>query len=319
MRASSFTVCILATALCAPLAGVRAHGIDVQTVVAGTAHEALFSLVLSGDAGVAVGAAGQLLESADAGKTWRPVTPAPTPLALLAVGIDSGRAIAVGQQGVILTRSESGRWTAVSSGTDARLLAVSLNSAGRIVAGGAFGVVLKSDDGGTHWASIAPKWADYTEQGADPHVYGVKVDMAGTITIDGEFGLILRSNDGGATWQGLRKGDASLFALDLRDDGGGYAVGQNGTVLRTRDGGSTWQPVDIGSTANLLGVASSANGTVYIVGMHELLASADDGRTWQRTTSPERALPWLAGVAMTAESTAAVAVGYAGRIVRLER
>ena len=198
MRASPLRACLLvvAVALCAPVASLRAEGAAVQTITTGTAHDALFAIAFSGNAGVAVGAGGELLQSGDAGRTSAAVTPMPTAQALLGVAIEADRAIAVGQKGTVLIKSGSDPWTAVKSGTDARLFAVSFNKANRAVAVGAFGTVLKSEDAGKTWSPIAPKWADFNDQGAEPHVYSVKVDAAGTITIAGEFAMVLRSADG---------------------------------------------------------------------------------------------------------------------------
>ena len=78
------------------------------------------------------------------------------------------------------------------------------------------------------------------------------------------------SSGGGASWQALHRGDASIFALELRADGAGYAVGQNGTVLRTADGGASWAAVDAGTQAILLGVHSSADGQVIATGMRDM-------------------------------------------------
>lgn len=273
----AFVSLALALALCAsPIAFGAQASADAQTLRAGTTHEALFAVAFAGDAGVAVGADGELQESVDAGKGWKAVSPAPTSHSLFGVAIDADRTIAVGQLGTILVKPAGGAWAAVKSGTTSRLFAAGENKT-RIVAAGAFGTLIQSADGGMTWTSIAPKWADFTD-GAEPHVFAVKVGSAGAITLAGEFGLILRSDDGGATWVAQHKGEASLFALDLHDDGNGFAVGQDGTVLRTRNDGKTWETLDVGSQANLLGVAFDGN-AIYITGMHDVVASADGGAT----------------------------------------
>jgi photosystem II stability/assembly factor-like uncharacterized protein len=315
MRGRSTLAILLAGVLCASAAAADIG--TIQSLNAGSAHEALFAVSLSGNTGIAVGAAGQLLESADAGAHWKPVV-VPTDQALLGVDINAERALAVGQEGVILVRGADGRWSRSANDSTARLFAVHVNASGMAVATGAFGAVLASKDGGRSWTSISPKWDSFTD-GDEPHIYAVDVDDSGVITIAGEFGLILRSSDGGANWTALHKGNSSLFAMNLRTDGGGYAVGQDGTVLKTADRGTTWQPVDVGTTANLLSVASGDNGAVYITGMHELLSSADNGVTWQHRAAQASAEPWHAGVAMIGGSTNAIAVGDFGQIVRLEK
>ena len=70
------------------LAGGAVYGAApaTATVVSGTAHQALFAVSTHGDAAIAVGAAGAILESADAGKSWKVVRrphsrPCPIPIA----------------------------------------------------------------------------------------------------------------------------------------------------------------------------------------------------------------------------------------------
>jgi photosystem II stability/assembly factor-like uncharacterized protein len=307
MRVALVNLCL---ALCASAASGAQQGVEMQTLRSGTLHDALFAVAFAGNTGIAVGTNGELQESADAGKTWKAVAPAPSKQALFGVAVDAVRAVAVGQLGTILLKPGAGAWSAVKSGTQSRLFAVD-EEAKRIVAAGAFGTVIESEDGGATWTSIAPKWADFTD-GAEPHIFAVKVH-GDAITLAGEFGLILRSDDGGASWHAQHKGDASLFGLDLHDDGQGIAVGQDGAALRTRDDGKTWDALATGSQANLFGVAFAGD-WIFIAGMHEALSSADAGRTWQRFSADQIA-GWMTGVAIVPGPTV-VAVGNAGRIVR---
>lgn len=293
----------------------------IAAVVSGTAHQALFAVAFDGDAGIAVGAGGQMLASQDGGRSWQAVMPALTEQSLLGVAVVSGRAIAVGQAGLIFLRDASGAWRPSTSGTEERLFAVSFNADGVAVAVGAFGKVLKSVDDGLKWTSVAPAWAEgYTEPGLEPHLYDVKVAPDGVITLVGEFGLILRSTDGGQSWAALHKGEASLFALDLRADGVGYAVGQGGVILRTTDGGATWAGVESGSAANLLSVRSSPDGHVVVTAMRDMLAS-DDGLSWRRVEWGDFGSAWYSGVNVVGAGAAenALVVGHSGRIVRITR
>ncbi|MDI3258732.1 MAG: YCF48-related protein [Sinobacteraceae bacterium] len=283
----------------------------------GTTHEALFAVAFEGQIGVAVGATGAILASTDGGKHWKRAPSAPTPLALLGVALAPGHALIVGQKGTILTMDAQGRWQPQVSGTEERLFGVSVNEAGRAVAVGAFGTLLVSDDGGQRWRSAAPNWAQYFPNGEQPHLYAAKVSERGIITVAGEFGLILRSDDGGVTWRTLHQGDASLFSLDLREDGGGYAVGQNGTILRTEDGGKTWSELATETRAILLGVWSDVHGRVVVTGMHELLMSADGGRTWQRPEGDMVTANWFADVQAAPTTSEILAVGRSAQIVRV--
>lgn len=306
--------------LCVLASAVVVQGADagraLAPIVSGNVHDALFAVEFDQQAGVAVGAAGAIYDSRDGGKTWKAVTPAPTPLSLLGVSSSAGRSIAVGQTGLVLTRENDKPWQQADSGSQERLFAVSLNSKGEAVAVGSFGTVLRSQDAGHSWQTIAPDWTPYTTDNQQPHLYTCAIDEAGTVTIAGEFGLILRLTAQSKSWQLLHKGDASLFAMELKADGSGYAVGQSGSVLRTADGGRSWQAQDVGSAAILLGVHASDNGHVLITGMRDAVSSSDGGKTWQHLSDPLVTASWYAGVAQGAGG-ALIAVGNAGQIVRV--
>lgn len=307
----------LALVALAPLAAAAAPAIE--TLRDGTTHEALFAVDVSGKTAVAVGAAGAILESSDGGANWQAAAPV-TALALLGVDIDDSGALAVGQQGLMLKRDGKGSWRQIDAGTPERLFAVHRNASGKAVATGAFGTILKSDDGGEHWQTLAVDWSAYTQDGQQPHLYAAHVDDKGQVTIAGEFGLILRSTDDGASWRKLRQGEASIFAFDLHAPGtASYAVGQVGTVLRSDDGGESWTAVDSGSTANLLSVKSVA-GKVLVAGFRETLVSSDGGQSWKTLEDERFGSLWFAGVANVAagEQTALLAVGQAGRVMRLQ-
>ena len=298
---------------CAPLWAAAA---GLAPVVTGNAHEALFAVATEGNAAIAVGAGGAIVESGDGGKTWKPDADVPTQLSLLAVVLNKGQAIAVGQQGTVLLQTAPGKWTKVDSGNDSRLFGVALGG-GVAATVGSFGTVLRSADGGKSWTSIAPDWSKYTSNGEQPHIYDVAVDDKGVITVAGEFGFILRTADAGKTWQTLHKGSASLFAIDLRPDGVGYAVGQDGALLRSADHGLTWTTLKSGTSAILLGVHSTADGRVVITGMHDMLLSHDDGKSWQHVSGEEVTTTWYEGVASPGSGQPLLAVGHSGEIVQV--
>jgi photosystem II stability/assembly factor-like uncharacterized protein len=292
----------------------------VATVVAGTAHQALFAVAFAGDRGTAVGAAGQILLTEDGGKHWRPSTQSGvTSLSLLGVDVESAGQIAVGQAGTIYVNDTADHWTQVEAPTKERLFAVNMNAHGTAAAVGAFGTIILSDDRGHTWRSIAPAdIAQYSGEGADPHLYAVALDDRGMLTVAGEFGLILRSSDEGKHWTVAHKGDASLFALDLHAGRPGFAVGQSGTILRTTDDGATWSELESHSTANLLGVSADPNGQVIVTAMDTVLRSGDGGSTWNPADWGDFGSAWYAGVQFLGSQPAtAILVGHAGRILRM--
>src|SRR5205085_1036901 len=105
------------------------------------------------------------------------------------------------------------------------------------------------------------------------------------------------------------------FALDLRADGTGYAVGQDGLVLQTLDGGEKWAQLAPATKANLLGVRSMG-ATVVVSAMHDMLASTDGGKSWRHVQAPDVQAAWYSGVAIA--GNVVMAVGHTGRIVKVD-
>ena len=281
----------------------------------GIAHDALYDICFNQNAGLAVGVAGTMFETDDGGKDWRPGTPV-TQSALLGVDCNASWPIAIGQSGTILIRRD-GKWQAAKSGTDARLLSVSVNNAGLAFAVGGFGAVLRSADGGQSWEPIAFDWQELLGDILEPHIYDVEVSETGVVTIVGEFELVMRSSDGGDTWEIMHKGDSSIFAIELNDDGSGYAVGQEGKVLHTTDGGNTWEVGSVGSNANLLDVLTDWEGTVHITGIRTLLRSSDSGKTWAAIDAGDITSRWYQSLGISGSGNVFL-VGHSGRIVQIK-
>ena len=307
-------------------ATASAASVKLHPLLAGTAHDAYFSIALDGEHGIAVGVLGSIAMTADGGKSWKVESDAPTKLALLGVAMAQSHEVVVGQMGLILTRQGTGGWKKVDSGTTNRLLTVAMNHKGEAVAAGAFGTVLKSSDWGQTWAPLKLDWDKLTDQGMgfEPHLYATNVSDDGVITIAGELGLILRSTDAGQTWKVLHTGDsqkhigdASIFAMDLSNPSDSFAVGQSGTILHSTDGGQTWESQSSGTKSILLGVGVLPGGKVYVTGMHEMLFSQDAGASWSQVADPEITASWYAGIVAGPVQGTGIAVGHSGRIVRL--
>ena len=298
-----------------------------------TPHDRLFSVIFDADKGVAVGEAGLIMRSDDAGKTWKRDA-APTELAIIDIASNGARSVAVGQMGLILVNNGDGKWKKVESGTDRRLLQVDINKNGLAFIVGAFGTLLKSTDGGESWESVAPNWASLYDSGEgdtavlrdEPTNYIVDVQEDGTTLIGGEYGQIMRSPDGGICWEiayrhPSNSGESAptFFGLNIRDDGVGYAVGQSGLVARTADRGLSWTNVPTPLDGNLFGVDSFADGQVVAIGQRVALRSTDNGATWNPIKALDFSINWYTGLGHAASAPAGevIAVGHSGRILRM--
>lgn len=117
------------------------------------------------------------------------------------------------------------------------LFAVSAPDAHTVVAGGYYGAIYRSTDGGETWS----RGATNTQRS----IYDVSMATADAGWAVGQSGLLLRTTDGGATWapQKTVKEDegAQLFGVHAIDANTAWVVGEWGTRLFTDDGGSSWK------------------------------------------------------------------------------
>lgn len=183
----------------------------------------------------------------------------------------------------------------------------------RLVAVGARGVVLLSDDEGRHWRQArVPVSSSLTA------VQFVDAEHGWAV---GHLGVVLYSEDGGQTWSrqldgqqlaqlALRAAQAEGSAqrvqeaerlvadgpdkpwLDLyfQDRQNGFVIGAYNLILRTRDGGRSWAPW-MGHLDNPEGLhlyaMRAADGALFIAGERGLLLrSRDDGESFQALASP---------------------------------
>ena len=316
--------------------GVGLSGVSLSNttqVYKGTAHDALYGLCESGSQQLAVGDAGLVLESLDAGDSWTKITPF-TDNALLDISCSNDVSLVVGQDGEIFRRAFNGlkavdgskaveSFTAVASSTEERLLSVSdVSDTGLVLAVGAFGTIIRSTDAGQSWQSITMDWPTLTNDFFEPHLYDVHVSDTGTVTVVGEFELIIQSLDQGDTWQTVHLGEASLFGLSLHANGTGFAVGQNGKIIKTTDGGRVWQEVATSSSGILLNVWSSGSGDVLISGIRNTLQSSDNGLSWNRIDQGVLSSGWYQGLSIidggNSQSKSALLAGHGGNLIKLE-
>lgn len=129
---------------------------------------------------------------------------------------------------------------------------------------GAYGMMLRTDDGGDSWQD----WSGRLENPSGYHLNAMASVMGGGLVVVGEAGQIHVSVDNGETWE-LRDSPypGSLFGvIGTGNVNEILAFGLRGNVLLSRDLGKSWTIVPSGATATLNGGAVSDDGRITLVG-----------------------------------------------------
>jgi len=292
-----------------PLAATAASFRDVLDVASRSsplaARSLLCGLARAGKRLVAVGQRGHILTSDDIGRTWQQAD-VPVSSDLLAVHFPTAEAgWAVGHDGVVLHSADAGRtWqrqldgralgellaAAYSQGSDAKwfaeakrfaaqgaenpLLDVCFQDArnGHVV--GAFGLVLRTADGGKTWTPLLHA----ADNPKGLHLYAVR-RIGDAVYIAGEQGTLLKWD--GSRFAALASPYAgTLFGL-VGNERAVLAHGLRGNVVRSTDGGRSWAAVPTGVGVGLTASAVDALGRFVIVShAGHVLVSSDDGASF---------------------------------------
>ena len=169
-----------------PLEGTRAPLLDIQ--------------FLGASLGIAVGAAGVVARSTDAGKTWTRLVQDETRTMLSGLALlDPSTWIVIGLDGTILrTRDAGTRWSRIPSGATERLSAISFADATHGMAVGYSNTILVTDDGGVTWRSQSLDLA--------VHLLGVRMVNTTTAYVTGSAGEVIRLDLASVTSTATRRG-----------------------------------------------------------------------------------------------------------------
>jgi len=212
--------------------------------------------------------------------------------------------IVAGVVAVVLAQA-SPSWTPQTSGTKERLRGVSAVSEDVAWASGNRGTVVRTIDGGAHWAVVFTG-----EEGLDfRDIEAIDRDTAYVLSIGpGDKSRIFKTENGGRAWRlQFTNADPKAFydAMAFWDARTGLAVGDpvdgRFTIIRTTDGGSTWTPVSPLTVPEALpgDGAFAASGTCLVVegrknawfgtgggARARVFRSNDMGLTWQVADTP---------------------------------
>jgi photosystem II stability/assembly factor-like uncharacterized protein len=258
----------VAAAACTPVhAAYNADG--AAKVRAGAMRSTLLDLIVAGKRLVAVGERGHVLLSDDEGKTWRQARAVPTRTTLTCVhATDANTLWAAGHGGMILRSADAGEtWSIATGSADGPdvLLCIRVESDGRGLAMGGFGIALATADGGKNWKPLSLLPGEAGEK----HLNRLFVSNAGTWLIAAEGGQVLRSSEPMATkWTAVKTPYKGSLWTGLALPGGALlACGMRGNVVRSVDDGLSWQHLPIADAGSLTGAAVLPDGRPVLVGV----------------------------------------------------
>lgn len=240
---------------------------------------------------VAVGERGLILVSDDAGKSWKQSF-VPVSVTLTAVTFPSPRTgYAVGHSGMVLKSIDGGRhWSRVldgrrlaelpvdeSDGAGAADDVIMMARAGDPLldvafvdeetgfVAGAFGLLLRTDDGGQTWRH----WHLHLPNPDGNHLYAMR-RIGSELYIAGERGAFYVSHDAGLHFDAATTPyQGSFFGLNgAAGDNSILVYGLEGKAFTTRDQGHSWHAVDTR-------IGSSLAGSAVLPDKRKVLVSVD--------------------------------------------
>ncbi|MES9968503.1 MAG: YCF48-related protein [Candidatus Thiodiazotropha sp.] len=170
---------------------------------------------------------------------------------------------------------------------------------------GAFGLILRTHDGGDSWTP----WFDKLDNTDGFHLNAIR-PIANVLYIAAEAGRLYRSDDWGQNWILLDSPyEGTFFGLVEAGEGGLLAYGLRGNAFLSMDQGVSWKAVSTGTDASLSGGVRLEDGSVILVGASgTLLHLSAQGVLIQGTQTPYK-LP-LSAVLQT--DSQLLAVGFGG-------
>ncbi|QGX40953.1 WD40/YVTN/BNR-like repeat-containing protein [Permianibacter aggregans] len=264
----------------------------LDSVIAPRADKSLaLDIVATGpEQHVAVGERGHVLVSSDDGQSWQQVQ-VPTRATLTSIAASNGQIIVGGHDGVLLLSNDGGQvWKMVRNEPEQEkpVLDIVFLDQKTAFAVGAYGLYLKTTDGGYRWVEEEHPELEIPEFGF-PHFYQLLPLQDGSLLLVGEAGFVARSEDNGDSWTTLPLPyEGSLFAVGQTESGALIVAGMRGNILRSDDLGQNWQTIDIDIRSGLNNIVVDGK-EVVITGMDGIiLRSIDDGRTFTVKQRPNR-------------------------------
>jgi photosystem II stability/assembly factor-like uncharacterized protein len=263
---------------------------------------------------------GLIIKTTDGGLTWEQISSGTTSALKDIDRFPNNDLIAVGSDGVIVTKSATeNQWVQHPPPSSNELTAVQVLNANEVVTVDNTGQVFMSQDGGNNWTPTPAKpdglnpakdihfstlqegWVTgygsssgavfHTKDGGTtwtpaPGFSGAyaAVDAEGTnVWVLNISGIYYYSNDGGATWaQGSLPGSSlQVQDIDFYDVSTGYAVGNSGKAFRSADGGITWETLPTPNNHHFTDIYLLSNNELWLCTTDNVAYySANGGQSW---------------------------------------
>ncbi len=290
---------------------------DAEPMPLASSSLLLDAVLLDGGRVLAVGERGHIVWSDDHGVSWQQA-PVPTRSTLTSIAAHGDIVIAAGHDGVIVRSGDAGlNWQRVREdvfepgsfdpANGAPLLDLLFLDDDRVLAIGAYSLLLTSDDGGESWqpgavigaadgsaeAEVATG-SDDEDAGSgdpllfdqadlvlddeeDPHLNAITRLPDGRLFIVAERGSAFLSDDDGGHWRRVSLPyDGSMFGVLSLGGPRLLAYGLRGNVQHSEDGGESWRELDTGTELSLFG-GFVRNTGVVLVGANGLVLETGSG------------------------------------------
>ena len=228
---------------------------------------------ISGGGFVAVGERGHIIHSAS-GETWQQAEVVPTRSTLTSVVSLEGRIWAAGHDSVILTSSDAGvTWTRLHYDPERQqpIMDLSFSDPDNGVAIGAYGLALKSSDGGLNWTEGSINDEEW-------HNNAILRVNASDVMVAGEAGFSYRSRDGGTSWETLEMPyPGSMFGIVNGKQDCLLVYGLRGHVQQSCDFGETWAELSSGTESSIFGAIFTGSTTIMVGNSGLILTLNNDG------------------------------------------
>lgn len=251
----------------------------------------MLDLATAGNRIVGVGERGLVVLSDDFGKSWRQAR-VPVSVSLTSAAFaNSKTGWAIGHGAVVLRTDDGGQnWHKqvdgrqvnqllaasaatldesaqkvarqfVTDGPDKPLMSMLVTDERRLVAVGAYGLAIRSDDGGVNWRSMMAG----IDNPKGLHLYAV-IKARKAIWLAGEQGFVAKSTDGGETFRQVTMPyQGSFFSLVTLPDGELVISGLKGNAFRSTEADGSFQKIAGFHPISVSGSRMASDGTVFFV------------------------------------------------------